>query len=251
MREHRSRLLSGNNHNFLFMRRNGEPFHATTQFSAYLKKSYVEYAENKQLTVTNLRKSLVNYTNEQHHPEHVTNALARLMAHSRRTQQSHYATVRAAKEMQLATKTLSEDTAKRLGGAKHSPKLQEEEIPSLDQIVALVTKRSTKTCPDILLGKVVAIDNDLQTAKLAWLAETEDDDSCYKMVIGNSWREPLHALIHPIDIVYDKDIGCYQLRMAKTELHEYVHTPPDSDGKGDHGPMDSNSTSDCVEDMYV
>ena len=53
----RGRLLCGHQHNFFFMRRNGEPFQNSLQFSHYLKHNYKSFSDGAEFTRTSVKSS--------------------------------------------------------------------------------------------------------------------------------------------------------------------------------------------------
>ena len=96
-------------------------------------------------------------------------------------------------------------------------------------IVAAVEKRSTAGNPQILLGKVLSIDQKRREVLLAWLkpvtrqAKDAKGTLCYKMVVGkDTWKESMDAVVHPIDIITTSRPGVYQLNSSLRDIHNAV-----------------------------
>ena len=75
--------------------------------------------------------------------------------------------------------------------------------------------------PNILVGKVIDVNNDEKTVLMAEMEET-DESYTYKMKIGITYKERIEAVVHPIDCVYDADSNAYYLQIRKHEIHEAV-----------------------------
>ena len=94
-------------------------------------------------------------------------------------------------------------------------------IPETGDIVALVQDESTKASPLILLGKVLRVNLRDQEVLLAHLQQIEK--SKYRLKVGQStWMESFHALVYPIDVVYDAVAGLYTLRSELLDIHRRV-----------------------------
>ena len=226
------RLLCGHQHNFFFMRRNGEPFQSSSQFSHYLKHNYKSFSDGAEFTTTSLRNALTNYTCASNKPPEVLQGISRLMTHSEKTRKRYYHTKRSEHLTQIGAAALSEDTSRNLGFKSQSMTACDD-VPSVDQIVALVSGASTAKKPDIWLAKVMQVDLETKKAVLAELVEEEAN--CYKFKIGSKYTEPFSSLIFPVDVCYDEGHNFYHLRSSKVDIHNVVKEQhQDSSGSSDN-----------------
>ena len=113
---------------------------------------------------------------------------------------------------------LADNTANWLGIPR---KLSCWNYPIGIQIVALITNDLTLDVPNILVGKVIDVNNDEKTVLMAEMEKT-DESYMYKMKIGITYKERIEAVVHPIDCVYDADSNAYYLQIRKHEIHEGV-----------------------------
>lgn len=228
----RDRLLCGHRHNFFFMRRSGEPFQNSSQFSHYLQHSYKSFADGAEFTTTSLRKALTNYSFASNKPPEVLQGISRLMTHSDGTHKRYYHTKRSEHLAQIGAAALSEDTSRNLGFKSRSM-TGDDDIPCVDQTVALVSGASTANKPEIWLAKVMQVDLETKRAVLAELVEEEAN--CYKFKIGSKYTEPFSSLIYPVDVCYDESHNSYYLRSSKLDIHNFVEEQHhDSSGSSDN-----------------
>jgi isochorismate synthase EntC len=229
----RHRLLSGHKHNFFFMRRSGEPFLASAQFAHYLQQNYKSFADGITFTTTSLRKALTNYTYASNKPPEVLKAISRLMAHSEETHTKYYHTKRSQHLVEIGAAALAEDTSQKLGFKCRNKTASADDIPCVDQIVALVSGTSNIQKPEIWLAKVMEVDCETKRAVLAELVE--DEANCYKFKIGSKYTEPFSSLIFPVDVCYDESHNLYHLRSNKLDIHNFVEEQhQDSSGDSDN-----------------
>ena len=82
---------------------------------------------------------------------------------------------------------------------------------NVGDIVVLLDAASS--CPEnasIFVGRIIkAREFEAQLMELGYVDESKN---LYGAVAGSSWWESLDALIHPIDIVYDRSNQLYELR---------------------------------------
>ena len=201
------------------MRRNGEPFQSSSQFSHYLKHNYKSFSDGAEFTTTSLRKALTNYTCASNKPPEVLQGISGLMTHSEKTHKRYYHTKRSEHLTQISLSALSEDTSRNLG-FKSQGMTACDDVPSIDQIVALVSGASTAKKPDIWLAKMMQVDLETKKAVLAKLVEEEAN--CYKFKIGSKYTEPFSSLIFPVDVCYDEGHNFYHLRSSKVDIHNVV-----------------------------
>ena len=212
-------LLKDKKHDFLFMRKSGEPFESSESFTVYLSKSFSQHSDDQlHVTTGTLRKSLVNWVLSEEKDKNIEAAIARLMSHSQRTQRLRYYTMETENKIKKGVRHLADNTANWLGIRR---KLSCWNYPIKDQIVALITNDSTLAVPNILVGKVIDVNYDEKTVLMAEMEET-DESYTYKMKIGITFNESIEAVVHPIDCVYDADTNTYHLRTRKHEIHEAV-----------------------------
>eukprot|EP00794_Sanderia_malayensis_P021128 gene21128-23202_t len=167
--KHRQRLLSGNTHEFLFVQKDGSPFSSSAAFSQYMCTAFAEFS-GLRLTTTNMRKACVNFVlNGNRSNKDITDSLARLMRHTPRMQRPRYYT-QPENNTVPAVEHLSTEAASSIGLEITK---NVKDAPFLYQIVAMVTESSTYTHPDIILGKVIFLDRELNTATLAHLKNLE------------------------------------------------------------------------------
>ena len=154
------------------------------------------------------------------------------MAHSEETHNRYYHTRRSEHLTQIGAAALSEDTSRNLG-FKSRNMTSSDDIPCVDQIVALVSGSSTARKPEVWLAKVMAVDMETKRAVLAELVEEEVN--CYKFKIGSKYIEPFSSLISPVDVCYDESHNFYFLRSNKKDIHDFVEEQhQDSSGSSDN-----------------
>jgi len=220
--KHRQRLMSGKEHDFLFMRSSGDPFLTSESFTVYLRKTFEKFTDGLSFTTTTLRKALVNWLYEEKKDDELKAAVARLMSHSSRVQRLRYYTKENEHKMKTGVSHLSNTTAATLGTKRSAPfEKKEDRRPLQDQVVALLAGESTLKKPRVLLGKVLAVDYERQVVAMSELEET-DQPGKYRMNIGTWFEEELQSIVSPIDVNYQDGTNMYVLRTPKREIHTYV-----------------------------
>ena len=90
-------------------------------------------------------------------------------------------------------------------------------------IVALLDAASS--CPEdasIFVGRIIKVRE--FEAQLMELGYVDESKSLYRAVAGSSWWESLDALIHPIDIVYDRSNQLYELHSSPADIFRVVRS---------------------------
>ena len=158
-------------HDFLFMRKNGEPFENSESFTVYLSKSFSQHSDDQlHVTTGTLRKSLVKWVMSEEKDKKIEAAIARIMSHNQRTQRLRYYTMEIEDKIKKGVRHLADNTANWLGVRR---KLSCWNYPIRDQIVALVTNDWTLDVRKILVGKVIDVNHD---KKIVLMAEMEETD---------------------------------------------------------------------------
>lgn len=129
------------------------------------------------------------------------------MAHSEETHTKYYHTKRSQHLVEIGAAALAEDTSQKLGFKCRNKTASADDIPCVDQIVALVSGTSNIQKPEIWLAKVMEVDCETKRAVLAELVE--DEANCYKFKIGSKYTEPFSSLIFPVDVCYDESHNLY------------------------------------------
>lgn len=224
---HRKRLIFGEEHNFLFVNTDGEPFETSGQFTTYVNKIFQNYFDINNVGFSQLRHSVVTYfLSEKKVTDDMKSSLSRLMKHSSRTQKLCYNVPDVNEQKIDAIRLLSQTTAQMIGEEEsqvEDSKDDESDPPQINQIVACVDSSSTAKSPQIYLGKVVGLKT---RQRIAVLAEMENlhymKHNHYILKIGSTFSESYNALVYPVDVIYKDKLNLYELRTSKKDIHNYI-----------------------------
>ena len=225
---HRSTLLHGNIHDFVFVNHHGLPFQVPA-FNKYLGSLFEEQCDIR-LSVNDLRKTLVTYIMSL--PEatdnQLTESVARLMRHSKRAQKRFYdcrsQDIIKRPALSFLEKTATEqvfDNDVQLASSDQDGENVQEVTPLPGDFVALVASNSTTNSPQILIAKLLRYVHDRNEALLASMKEVSE--SVFVLETGQSFSEDTRSLIFPIDIIYLPSDKVYQLRSSKLEIHKQLN----------------------------
>ena len=93
---------------------------------------------------------------------------------------------------------------------------------NVGDIVALLDGASS--CAEdasIFVGRVMKVRE--FEAQLMEFRCVDESKRLYRALVGRSWWESLDALIHPIDIIYDRKNELYELRSSPADIYRVVH----------------------------
>ena len=226
--KYRFRILQGNTHDFLFSNYHGLPF-TVPGFNKYLGSLFEEEC-NVRLSVNDLRKTLVTYfmSLPEASDEQLSESVARLMRHSRKTQKRYYDSrsqdlvKRPALGFLAKTATASifhEDLP--FSSSTSDCRGGEDVRPIPGDFVALVASNSTTASPQIMIAKLLRYTQDGNEALLASMSEVHENT--FVLDTGESFLEEANSLIFPVDLVYLPSDRLYQLRSSKLEIHQQTH----------------------------
>ena len=108
------------------------------------------------------------------------------------------------------------------GGDDDDVSVDDDDDVSVGDIVALLDGASS--CAEdaaIFVGRVIKVSE--FEAQLMEFRCVDKSKKLYRAVVGRSWWESLDALIHPIDIVYDRKNELYELRSSPADIYRVVH----------------------------
>ena len=99
---------------------------------------------------------------------------------------------------------------------------EEDQLPDVGQIVAMVASNSTPQKPDIFLAKVLSYKNG--EAQLHYLEKVPEEENLYRPSLGKDsvWWENSACIIWPIFCTFDKDSRGYILYSTKEEIADQV-----------------------------
>lgn len=89
---------------------------------------------------------------------------------------------------------------------------KEADLPGPGEICRLIPADASRRSPDIFLAKVLKYASDGQKVRLAWLEQIEGTPNRYRFQVGHSvWEEKVTSLIYPLDVIYNRQEGYYEL----------------------------------------
>lgn len=223
----RPRLLYGKEHDYFFVSQRGDPF-SEASYSNYVSAMFEKYF-NVKVTTGDIRKAVVNHflTLPESGDQSLRESFATVMKHSVRTQKRYYDERPIAQKKSraldflasMASRGLGEESVELLSDSDEEGNV--EYLPNPGEFVALVATNSTGSAPEVFVAKVVRLSEDRKIAILAEFSELRPGR--YKLSAGRSYREPVNALVYPIDIVYLHSEGEYELRTSKIDIHRQVY----------------------------
>jgi len=102
----------------------------------------------------------------------------------------------------------------------------EDDTPSfgVGDIIAVVEEASTKERPQIILGKIIRLNSNKKEVLLAHMEPIcKDGEVFYRLVVGtDTWSESFSALVHPIDVVFNREQNMYVLHSDPVDIHRVV-----------------------------
>ena len=106
-------------------------------------------------------------------------------------------------------------------GEEEGEKEEQEEhnLPSPGEMCALVSSDTDPKNPNVFLAKVLKYTANDIDARQAWFKELETHPSFYEFQVGTDvWQEKASALIYPVDVLFHRREGLYELRTAKEQI---------------------------------
>ena len=221
VKRERRKLLYGTSHDFLLMKKNGEPFDTSSGFCKYMQEAFKKHNGGHSVySTTNLRKSLVTWLTTTDKPPEVRESVARLMSHTPRMQRLRYDAMDSIQKIKKGADHVTKKTRESLGlRAERSGDVLQR--PFRDEIVACVSSTSTYKTPQVNLGKVLGLRNDNKTVCMASLTQAGDPNH-FKFEVGTILEESIEAIIRPIDTAYLPGDNVYILRTPRREIHQYL-----------------------------
>ena len=148
-------------------------------------------------------------------------SFATVMKHSVRMQKRYYDERPIAQKKSRALDFLASMASRGLSEESVELLSDSDELPNPGEFVAQVAANSTGSAPEAFVAKVVRLSEDRKIAILAEFSGLRPGR--YKLSAGRSYREPINALLYPIDIVYLHSEGEYELRTSKIDIHRQVY----------------------------
>ena len=230
----RPRLLSSvDAHEYFFVNKRGTEFKTSGSFSKYLSRLFKENL-GFPCAINVMRHALVEHfrSSPESSDGRLAESLARVCKHSLRTQIQIYDRRSEPERRSVAMSYLNRSavnfildepppsTSTQVSEEEESP---DDDLPSPGEICALVPFDATRERPSVFLAKVLKYTADGKTARLAWLKEIETRPNYYQFQTGSDvWEEKASALIYPVDVIFHRLDGTYELRTAKERIHALV-----------------------------
>ena len=243
----RPRLISSeDSHDYFFVNKRGMPFKSAASFSKYLAKLF-KVNIGFPCSINEMRHALVEHfrSSPESSNSRLAESLARVCKHSLRTQISIYDRRTEPERRSQALRYLNRSAvnfildeppagnSKDLGQGEATVAAAEEEredegeeeeqeednLPSPGEMCALVASGADPKNPNVFLAKVLKYTANGIDARLAWFKELETRPSFYEFQVGTDvWQEKASALIYPVDVVFHRREGLYELRTAKEQI---------------------------------
>ncbi len=225
----RPRLLSDDEHDFFFVNKRGTQFKSSGSFSNYISQIFQEHLgfpcainEMRHALVENFRSSPESYD------VRLAESLARVCKHSLRTQINIYDRRTESERRSQAMSYLNRsavnyilDEPPSAPGEESEP--DDEDLPSPGEMCALLASDSSLKSPKIFLARVLKYSADGNKARLAWFKEIETRPNHFKFQAGTDvWEERKSALIYPVDVIFHRIDGTYELRTPKERIYTLV-----------------------------
>ena len=221
-------------HDFFFVNKNGMPFNSSGSFSKYLSRLFKEYL-GFPCAVNEIRHALVEHfrSSPESADSRLAESLARVCKHSLRTQRNIYDRRTEPERRSLALRYLNssaenfilDEAPRTSAGLVADEETLRDDLPSPGEICALVAADATANDPRVLLAKVLKYTVDGSNARLAWLKELESRPNYFAFQVGcDVWEEKSSALIYPVDVIYHRSDGIYELRSSNEQICALART---------------------------
>jgi len=223
----RPRLLSEDKHDYFFVNKRGTQFKAASSFSHYLSAIFQEHL-GFPCAINEMRHALVEHfrSSPESSDVRLAESLARVCKHSLRTQINIYdrrteseRTSQALSYLNRSAVNFILDEAPSACSPTDDSDHETEDLPSPGEMCALVASDATQENPKVFLAKVLKYTVDGKSARLAWFKEVETRPTFYEFQVGTDvWQEKTSSLIYPVDVVFHRLDGTYELRTPKKRL---------------------------------
>lgn len=225
----RPRLLSEDKHDYFFVNKRGTQFKSASSFSHYLSHVFQEHL-GFPCAINEMRHALVEHfrSSPESSDVRLAESLARVCKHSLRTQINIYDRRTESERRSQALSYLNRSAVNFiLDEPPCSPtdgsEREAEDLPSPGEMCALVPSDSSQRDPTVFLAKVLKYTADGKSARLAWFKEVETRPTYYEFQAGTDvWEENTSSLIYPVDVVFHRLDGTYELRTPKERLCSMV-----------------------------
>lgn len=223
----RPRLLSEDKHDYFFVNKRGTQFKTSGSFSHYLSLVFHEHL-GFPCAINEMRHALVEHfrSSPESSDARLAESLARVCKRSLRTQINIYDRRTEPERRSQALSYLNRSAVNFiLDEAPCSPATdgsdwETEDLPSPGEMCALVPSDSSQKNPSVFLAKVLKYTADGKSARLAWFKEVETRPTHYEFQPGTDvWEEKASSLIYPVDVVFHRLDGTYELRTPKKQLY--------------------------------
>ena len=225
----RPRLLSEDKHDYFFVNKRGTQFKSSGSFSRYLSRIFQEHL-GFPCAINEMRHSLVEHFRSS--PEssdiRLAESLARVCKHSLRTQINIYDRRTETERRSQALSYLNRSAVNFILDEPPSSPTDDsdreaDDLPSPGEMCALVPSDASQKDPAVFLAKVLKYTADGKSARLAWFKEIATRPTFYEFQTGSDvWEEKTSSLIYPVDVVFHRQDGTYELRTPKERLCSLV-----------------------------
>ena len=223
----RPRLLSEDQHDYFFVNKRGTQFKTSSSFSHYLSLVFQEHL-GFPCAINDMRHALVEHFRASPESSDVklAESLARVCKHSLRTQVKIYDRRTESERRSQALSYLNRSAVNFiLDEAPCSPATADgsdretDDLPCPGEMCALVASDASQKNPSVFLAKVLKYTADGSSVRLAWFKELETRPTFYEFQPGTDvWEEKASSLIYPVDVVFHRLEGTYELRTPKLKL---------------------------------
>ena len=222
----RPRLLSEDKHDYFFVNKRGTQFKTSSSFSRYLSLIFQEHL-GFPCAINEMRHALVEHFRSSPESSDVklAESLARVCKHSLRTQIQIYDRRTEPERRSQALSYLNRSAINFIldeppcSPATDGSDRETEDLPSPGEMCALVPSDSSQKNPSVFLAKVLKYTAYGKSVRLAWFREVETRPTYYEFQPGTGvWEERTSSLIYPIDVVFHRLDGTYELRTPKKQL---------------------------------
>ena len=222
----RPRLLSEDKHDFFLVNKRGTQFKTSGSFSRYLSLIFQEHL-GFPCAINEMRHALVEHfrSSPESSDVRLAESLARVCKHSLRTQIHIYDRRTEPERRSQALSYLNRSAVNFIldeppcSPATDGSDQETEDLPSPGEMRALVPADSSQKKPSVFLAKVLKYTADGKSVRLAWFKELETRPTYYEFQPGTGvWEEKTSSLIYPVDVVFHRLDGTYELRTPKKQL---------------------------------
>ena len=236
LKKHRSRLLHGNTHSYLFVNHFGVPFATESSMSAYVSTEYTSIV-GRPVTSHCLRHAFWTWffsTEGINKNDTLVESIARVLSHGTRSARKYY-NDQTDDELEIEGRHfIASTSAKILNGDDPCAAVpididgdvddmdDAHAYPSVGDICAFVEGESTTRNPKFLLAKVLRWNKAQSMVLLSQLREDQTHKGRYEMAISKSWWETSQAIVWPIDVSYEPNLAAFVLRTPAIEIHNLV-----------------------------